>query len=86
MLLLGGGVGMSTWAGDNTAGSEVTVIIAERIPAPPPRRILRIAVFGPGGETALCHGASRQEESLTDVYICERWNTLRPLSTSLQFI
>lgn len=86
MLLLGGGVGMSMWAGDNTAGSEVTVIIAERIPVPPPRRILRRAAFGPGGESAPCHGASRQEDNLTDVYICEHWNTLRPLSTSLQFI
>lgn len=67
MLLLGGSVRMSPWAGDNAAGSEAIIIIAEGVLAPLPPMI-----WCPGGELSpLLPGASHQKESLADVYQAE---------------
>ena len=52
MLLLGGSVRMSPWAGDIAAGREaIIIIIAEGVLAPLLLTILRSIAWCPGGET-----------------------------------
>lgn len=81
VLLLGGGVGMSTWAGDNAASSEAIIIIAGRVLAPPPLIILS-CVWSWRWENSMPLPLARRRAS----QICTKLKTRRHSQISLHSI